>query len=79
MDTTIRLQDPQLGEAIRAALAQWDDQDISKRIWEKDHDLNLEYLRLDDLHRTRCIKNQNLQILWQPDPVKRISKMANHY
>ncbi len=37
MNTTIRLPDSKLGEAVRATLLEWDEQDVSRRIWEKDH------------------------------------------
>ncbi len=37
MNTTIRLQDPKLGEAVNTTLQDWDEHHTSKRIWEKDH------------------------------------------
>ncbi len=37
MDTTIRLPDSKLGEAVSAKLQEWENQGISGRIWEKDH------------------------------------------
>ncbi len=37
MDTTIRLPDAKLGEAISAKLREWEDLGISARIWNKDH------------------------------------------
>ena len=37
MNTTIRIPDSRLGEAVSAKLQEWDERDISRRIWERDH------------------------------------------